>query len=203
MKRTIFALAASAVLLTACAGNESDTPPAADPESTSSAPAEPTQESVATGQSGSPRGGRIELADVDQRDPDAVADAVALTAYRYDPRVDNSPMDALRRATPWLTADYAEAANQPMPGGGGADWLALIKNDGYTSSTIEDASEADQPPDTADAAYRQRLLTVTTHDAGGEVTHTQTDVLWLVLSTDTGSQKWAVESINSSQNPTR
>ncbi|MGQ0632496.1 MAG: hypothetical protein ACT4P1_15865 [Sporichthyaceae bacterium] len=205
----------TAGLLAACSTSDG-TAPAAAPPPVSSVPSAPETGAPATtaaparslgpledaepipaGRTGAPRGGTIDPADVNGRSKngaDAVADAVAATFYRHDTRLDTSPADAPRRATPWLTATYAAALAAPRPGGGGAAWLELIDHDAYTSTKVRPVLESGAPPDTPQQAYRQRQVTVTAHGTNGW-TQRETHVLFLALTRTGTGAPWKVNAL--------
>jgi hypothetical protein len=191
-RTTVAALASAGLLLSGCG--------ALDPEPAASHPStKPSRrlapEPVPVGERGTPRGGGISPASVNTHDADAVADAVAATMYRYDTRLDNSPMDASRRAEPWLTATYAEALSRPMPGGGGADWIALAAHDGYTTTTVRAVEESGAPADTRTEAFRQRQVLVTAHGDNGWTRRYGTHVLFIHLTRSNPSAPWRVDGV--------
>jgi hypothetical protein len=177
---------AAAVLLAGC--SQAD-----DTTATSSGDAMPTAEGVPTGHADAPRGGS--LRDVDEQDPDAVADAVAAAMYTYDTRLDLSPADATRRARSLLSARMAAAVASPMPGGGGAEWLDLAAHDGYTTVTVERVEEAGAPPDTMTEAYRQRRVRVTSHGADGWTRPARITHLFITLTRDSSTDPWRVDGV--------
>jgi hypothetical protein len=179
--------ALAAALLVAGCSSGGDTQPA------SSTDVMPTAEGVPTGKAGEPRGGT--LADVDEQDPDAVADAVAAAMHTYDTRLDLSPTDATRRARSLLSARMAAAVASPMPGGGGADWLDLAAHDGYTTVTVERVEEAGAPPDTATEAYRQRRVRVTMHGDDGWTQPARLSHVFITLTRASSSDPWRVDGV--------
>jgi hypothetical protein len=133
------------------------------------------------------------LGDVDETDPDPVADAVAAAMYTYDTRLDLSPADATRRARSLLSARMAAAVASPMPGGGGAEWLDLAAHDGYTTVTVERVEEAGAPPDTMTEAYRQRRVRVTAHGDDGWTQPARIIHLFITLTRASSSDPWRVD----------
>jgi len=164
---------------------------AATPSLTNSLNAQP----VPTGTTGRPRGTVIDPATVDRRNADAVATAAAATMYSYDTTIDNSPMDAARRAKPWLTASYAAAVAQPMPGGGGADWLTLAQHTGYTTASVADAHDDGAPPDDPTHASRQRVVTVTTYGTNGWTVPPTVRTVFVNLVRATSSAPWQISGV--------
>lgn len=143
-----------------------------------------------------PRGELPAPADVDDLDAEAVADAAAATNYTVDTRIDNSPADGLRRATPWLTPEYAEAVAQPRPATGGKDWTDLAAIDGYTTATALASDETQGGKQDGRTVVLTRIVTITQHDAQGRDVGTEQVgvVLNLIRSTDTAG--WRVEAIS-------
>jgi hypothetical protein len=176
----------AALLLTGCSQTD-------DTKATSSSDAMPTAEGVPTGEAGAPRGGS--LGDVDEHDPDAVADAVAAAMHTYDTRLDLSPVDASRRARSLLSARMAAAVASAMPGGGGAEWLDLAAHDGYTTVTVERVEEAGAPPDTRTEAYRQRRVRVTAHGDDGWTRPARIVHLFITLTRASSSDPWRVDGV--------
>jgi len=150
---------------------------------------------VPTGKAGSPRGGVTEPASINGSDPDAIATAFAAVAYRYDTRLDASPMDATRRGKPWLTPAYAAQVSQPLPGGGGADWNALAAHDGYTTATVATGHDVGAPSDDATHADRQRVVTVTYHGSGGWAAPEQIHTLFISMNRPDPSAPWQISGV--------
>lgn len=182
-----------AISLTACSGSDA---PAKTPAPSSSAPV-PTDTSsvVPTGEAGVPRGGALDPATVDPGNPDQVADAVVTTMETFDTRIDKSPMDASRRAAPWLTAQYLEQVSQTIPGGGGAEWLELEKHDGYTTTTVSDATEMGQPEDTETEAFRARATATAQLGADGWTGEPTQYVYYVYLVRDSAAEPWLVNAV--------
>ncbi len=182
----------AAMSVTACSGG--DTPVLA-PAPSSSTPPSPGPSVVPTGEAGIPRGGAIDPATVDPGDPDQVADAVVTTMETVDTRIDKHPMDASRRAAPWLSVQYLDQVSEPVPGGGGAQWLELEKHDGYTTTTVSDATEMGQPEDTATEAFRARATLTEQLGAGGWTGEPTQYVYYVYLIRDSATDPWVVNAV--------
>lgn len=194
------AATAAALAVVCMAGCSSPAPTSSTVRPTAtSADALPTAQPVPTGRSGgTPRGGALGVNDVDGMSADAVATAFAATAYRYDVRLDRSPMDASRRATPLLSANYAAAVEAPLPGSGGADWLELVKHDGFTTTTVAVGHDDGALPDDKTHADRQRTVTVTTHGASGWSRAPRTETVYVQLVRTGPAAPWRVDGITTS-----
>jgi hypothetical protein len=171
-------------------------------EQTGSTPPTPTTvintldpQNIPAGKTGQPRGGVIEASTVNNTNADAVATAAVETMYRYDTRLDNTPMDATRRARPWLTSDYAVAVAKPMPGDGGADWITLAKHDGYTITSVKDAHDDGAPPDDPTHASRQRVVTVIPHGSAGWTSPPTVVTVFVTLVRPTSSAPWQISGV--------
>ena len=190
----------AAFALTAC--SSTDEPPAGEtsasevsPTATATPDPSNTQSAAPTGASGDPRGGLIDPATVDTSDADQVADAVVTTMETADTRIDVTPMDASRRAEPWLTPQYLETILQPIPGGGGAGWIELDANDGYTTTTLSDATEMGQPEDTDTEAFRARAAATERLGADGWTGESTQSVYYVFLVRDSAEDPWLVDGI--------
>ncbi len=188
------AAAALTVLLVASCGGPphkattSRPPPAI---SATPVPKDSGAEPVPAGTPGQPRGGNPSWPD-NANDLDAVTDAVLVTLSRWDTRIDNSRNDAARRALPYLGGQYAKAVREPTSGGGGADWLDLVKHDGYTTATVERANQDGAPADTDKAASRVRIVTVTPHGANGWTGTVTTSTYFVTLGRSVTGSPWQV-----------
>ncbi len=113
-------------------------------------PIQPPGDTAAT-----PAAGAIARSSVNNADPNSVAIAVVTTLNRQDTTGDASPLDAVRRAAPWLTSTLlADSLNVPQRGD--TRWSALAAHRGYTAvDRVLLANEIGQPPNTATTAYVQ------------------------------------------------
>jgi len=189
----ILTIATLSVAMAGCSVQTQNTSaaPRATPSLTNSLEAQP----VPTGTTGQPRGQIIDPATVNGQDADAVATAAVATMYRYDCSIDNSPMDASRRAKPWLTPDYMAAVAKPMPGGGGADWITLSQHHGYTTTSVKDAHDDGAPPDDRTHASRQRVVTVTPQGDNGWSAQPTVVTVFVNLVRPTPSAPWQISGV--------
>lgn len=155
-----------------------------------------SRQAVPAGVGGTPRGTDLDPADVDTSDADAVTDAVLTLMYAHDTEIDLSPADAARRAAQLLTPEYAATVNQTIPGGGGADWINLAEANGYTTVELENVTEYDAPEDTDTDAYRERIVTVTSHTPLTELPDPAQYLTWITLTRPTPDDPWAVASVD-------
>lgn len=207
--RTGVAVLATVLVLTACGSDDSEqraqsTDTATGPVATSDATPAPTggdrptdsREAVPAGAEGIPRGLGLDISEVDRSDPDAVTDAVLTIMHTHDTDIDLSPSDAPRRAVQLLTPEYAATTNQTIPGGGGADWTTLAQAGGYTTVTLEDITEYDAPQDTDTEAYRERIVTVTSHTPLTALPDPQQYLTWVTLTRPSAEDPWAIASVD-------
>lgn len=156
-----------------------------------SGPAGPTR--VPVGPSGSPRAKIPKPAKVDGHNAAAVAHAYTVTAWSWDTRLDESPNDAARRATRWMSKDLAAAFATPLPGDGGAAWRHLAAVKGYTS--VHAVQVADAGSHSGYRAVVPERVTLTRHRRGGKRLGTPDTFLVLVtLVRETKRQPWRVST---------
>lgn len=191
----IAALTLSGCSSSAEAPETTTAPTSASPTATATPDPSNTQSAVPTGEAGVPRGGVIDPATVDFSDPDQVADATVTTMATSDTLIDLSPMDASRRAEPWLTPEYYAMVAEPIPGGGGAPWLELEKYDGYTTTTLSDATEMGQPADTETEAFRARATATERLGADGWMGEPTQKVYYVYLVRDSAEDPWLVDGV--------
>lgn len=87
--------------------------------------------------------------------PDAVALWFAQRYYTVDTAVDASPAMGPARAAGAATADLAMSLRTVADNGRtGAQWLALVKGNGWVKATPSMVAMADAPADTSTVAYR-------------------------------------------------
>lgn len=207
------ALAAAAAVLLAAGCSSNDT--AQQPPS-SSASSTPTRSPAATGTPGAPTipatpvtpqqiptgdpaktpaGGLPRPSQVNSLNASAVAAAVAAVTYRYDTAIDNSPSDAQRRATPWMTPAYAaQLAGGPVSAPG-AEWNSWVKHRAYTTSTAVDATEDGAPPDTPTRADRTIAVTVTPLGRDRWRGTPQQHALFITLTRAAAAAPWQVSQL--------
>ena len=185
------AAVATLLALTACASPDPDTTtdpaPTSPPTSTSSTQpgdTETTSRPTPTpGDNGNSAGA------------DAAADAVAQTMWAADTRTDATPAAAAARAVQWMTPAYAAIATEPLPGGGGAEWLELTQHQGHIVADVIGADDAipDRPADTATTATRARVITLTPHGADGWTGQPRQILATMTLVNREGA--WLVDAI--------
>lgn len=125
-----------------------------------------TQPPYPTGSPGVPRGPLP--ANVDEADPDAVAQAALHVMYAMDTTIDTTPYDATVRAAPYLTPEYAAELKAHQPAmAPGAQWDTWTSHHAYTTAMVTPAEDPGRPPDTRTMAYRQYTVTTVAHGDGG------------------------------------
>lgn len=177
---------AATVVVAGCSGND-------DEAKTNTTTASPT---IAKGKSGTPRGGGPKS--VDRHDSTATgAEALRLT-LTADAALDNSPVDAQRRAASLLTPQLAKVLSKPLGGNGGGGawpgWNDVRTHKGYTrvTTTVMDDDAAPDAPTTS--AHRYRAVVTATDGKGW--TKPVSDHLWLVTMTRSSTtQPWQVQSL--------
>lgn len=179
------------------------TPPptvAAAPPSVTPAPTAPfglpkPASPVPTGKPGLPEGGLVDPATINQRDADAVGQAALTDLYRHDTSIDASPIDALRRSVPWLSARYQKAVTAAQPHGGGSSWTSWAAHNAYTQVTATLEHDYGQPADTTTVASRVYAVTVTPtgrdHWRGAPATTT----VFLTLTRADAQHPWRVDAL--------
>ena len=106
-----------------------------------------------------------QFASLDRRDPDQVAVAALTIWFTWSPDTDLGPVDAVARAAPLLTTDYAATAAGGRPiNGPGAEWQRWASAGVVVTARVERGAER-PPPDTSEHAYRQFRVTQTPIDA--------------------------------------
>ncbi|MFG1913068.1 hypothetical protein [Kribbella sp. NPDC048928] len=210
VRRTVLAALGFVVLAaTGCSNdgtaNQQPSEPAASPPAATvtgtpgppSVPATPvTPDPIPTGNpTKTPAGGLPRPAQVNSLNASAVAATVAAVTYRYDTAIDNSPSDAQRRATPWLTPAYAAQLTGGPAAAPGAEWNTWAQHRAYTTSTAVDATEDGAPPDTTTRADRSIAVTVT--PIGRDRWHgtPQQYVLFITLTRDGAAAPWRVSQL--------
>lgn len=186
---------ALALTLTACTANDEKPPEQLERLSDERPMNNEGAELVEPGGPQSPRGDLPSPDDVDDRDPEAVADAVAQATHVVDTKTDNSPSDGLRRAAPWLTPEYAAAAAQPRPATGGKDWADLAAINGYTTATALASDETQGGKRDGRTVVLTRIVTITRHNDTGQPVDTQRVGVVVNLIRAAGTAAWRVDAI--------
>ncbi|MGJ9456582.1 hypothetical protein ACRQD2_08930 [Actinotignum sp. GS-2025e] len=96
---------------------------------------------------------------VNEADAESVADTVALLLSCQDSRTDTSPLDAYKRASPYLAESLQPSEEAQVRGG--AAWETLKTNDAYTSVAVEPLWGQTPPAAAVDVAYADRQVTIT------------------------------------------
>lgn len=136
------------------------------------------------GKAGTPRGGVLNLADVDQSNASAVAIAAMRASLGVDTRIDATRFDAQRRSAPLLAPKLAALSRGPAGGNGGIDatWTQLAAHHGYSAVTATSTPQEGQPADTPTTAVRSLTVRVISHGDRGW-TSKGTPALWIVTLT--------------------
>ncbi|UGQ15001.1 hypothetical protein LO772_16370 [Yinghuangia sp. ASG 101] len=133
---------------------------------------------------------------VDGADPTAVSQAALTTWFTADTVVDTSMQDAVVRAVPWLTPEYARDQTSYTPlAGSRAQWTEWTRHRAYTVVALVVASEAGAPPDAGGEAYRKWLVTVTPHGRDGWVGPPQVSPAFVRLVRASVSDPWRVAEV--------
>lgn len=192
MTRTVtrgWVLAAGALMLTGtttCSHHRSrDASPAATTAGEASRPA-----------TASPTPTPVVLGEIDESDPDCVADAVAVALSVHDARIDAGSQAVWARALPWLTGDLAAS----VQAAGGAEverpdnrWLMMRDRRAWDVVESIDRRTDDPVPDTATRALRQRAVGVRAHSDDSWTGLARTSRYWLTMTSIDGA--WRVSAL--------
>jgi hypothetical protein len=187
--RELMSIGAAAVLLTGCANTAST--------HTQSSHATLPVDSATTPATSAPAAGRPkglpDLKAVNGNDPTAVSRAALIIMWTTDASIDRAGQhDAQLRALPLLTSGYATQIRAASPGPPPPD--AWTRNGVRTQVQLRPGAE-NRPADTATAAYRQWLLTVTTADAKGRHQASPFHVIAYVALARAAGQPWRVSNV--------
>ena len=178
---------AMAMALGACSQPATDASPPPAPPSTAVASPAPSAPA-----------GQVVLPEVDQSDPDSVADAVAVALTAHDARTDATSQETWARAEPWLTGGLAATAHSA----GGSElarpdnrWAMMRQKQAWDVVESIDRSIDDPVPDTETTALRQRAVSVRAYNQDGWSGLVQTSRYWLRLTKVDGA--WKVEQMTS------
>jgi hypothetical protein len=147
------------------------------------------------GTTGTPAGGLPPKSTRTSRDPAAVAEAAVRVTFTYDTRLDGGPVDAEKRALPWLggslAAQVARAAPVAAPG---AQWNLWAAHQAHLVVSVTAADDT-RPPDTPTTAYGQWVVIQSPIGAAGWTgPPVQTVVYTITTRTPPGGQ-WAVTTL--------
>lgn len=134
--------------------------------------------------------GTPNLSRVNRSDPDAVAEAFAVTAYTVDTRSDLTPAAGGMRAAALAAQRLAAQLRQPRSPAVDADWTALERAEGYR--TVKATANRDEggPEGDSTTAYASYTLAVLSHP--GQAT---TVTVFIKLARPTSTAPWAVDEM--------
>lgn len=187
-RRSAFVVVAGALLGACSAG----APGPAAPVESSSGPAAAGGPVVVA----STPAGPVDLGAVDETDPDAVADAVAVAVSAHDARTDADAAAAWGRASRWMGGALASAPAGGAPLADGR-WSAMVARGAWDEVEAVDRSIDDPVADAASSARRARSVTVRARDASGWRGLVRTTRLWLELSCQDDG-RWRVVGLRAS-----
>lgn len=133
---------------------------------------------------------------VNTTDPDAVADAAAAVMACHDTRSDASPLDAIRRARPWLDPSLV-----PDPGAQTRTdnaWAEWAKTKAWTPATVERIDLQQTPDYTSDTVSLARQTHATPTSLGQRRIYPGVTTQWILTLTRRGTT-WIVTSIEQDQ----
>lgn len=137
-------------------------------------------------------------ADVDFRDPVAVSHAAVVTLWSVDTTKDSGPIDADKRAAPYLSpALNREVQLAPTTGKLPPDWYELADHQGKTVVVAVSTDEAGRPPNTPTEARHAWAVTVNPVGADGWHGVPQEFTVFVTLSRSTADQPWLVTDYES------
>ncbi len=114
------------------------------------------------GRRGIPFGGLPALSTRTNRDPDVVARAALQVLFGSDTTLDAQPMDAEKRALPWLGGPFAAAVRAAaIVAAPGAVWNGWAAHRAHLVVTVARGYTDGAPRDTPSAVYRQWTVTQT------------------------------------------
>jgi len=120
------------------------------------------------GRPGTPFGGLPAASTRTSPDPLVVAAAALRVLYGSDTTLDAQPMDAERRALPWLGGPFAAAvASARIVAAPGAVWNGWAAHRAHLVVTLTRGYDDGAPPTTPTAAYQQWVITQTPVGSGG------------------------------------
>jgi len=152
------------------------TPPAAAPDQTATAApvttpdprrspnpaAAPSTQPYPQGRAGTPFGGLPAASTRTSPDPLVVAAAALRVLYGSDTTLDAQPMDAEKRALPWLGGPFAAAVRAAaIVAAPGAVWNGWAAHRAHLVVTLTRGYDDGAPPTTPSAAYQQWVITQT------------------------------------------
>ena len=138
----------------------------------------------------------VVMDEVDESDPDSVADAVAVALSVHDARTDSSSQAVWIRALPWMTGDLA--ASVQVAGDAEVErpdnrWLMMRDRRAWDVVEAVDRRTDDPVPDTATRALRQRAISVRACSDDGWSGLVRTSRYWLTMTSINGA--WRVSAL--------
>lgn len=200
---TFLALIVGAALFGGCglvgqAGKASkagdDTPSASSPPPSTAPvtvpPAQPIPRGTAT-----PTLPLPSTAKVAQSDATEVSSAALTVMFTYDTSTDTTAQDAVLRAQPWLTEEYAALQREHVSvGPPGAEWTTWTAHKAFTAPVLERGRDQ-APTDSATTAYRQWLVRYTPQGRDGWKGDETAVVVFAVLTRAKASDPWRVSDL--------
>ena len=114
------------------------------------------------GRAGVPAGGLPAVSTRTSPDPDVVAAAALRVLFTSDTALDTEPMDAEKRAMPWLGGGFAAAVRAAaIAAAPGAVWNGWAAHRAHLVVTVVRGWDDGAPVDTATVVHRQWLVTQT------------------------------------------
>jgi len=137
-------------------------PPSPDPRLSLNPAAAASTQPYPHGRPGIPLGGLPALSTRTNPDPDVTAQAALRVLYGSDTTLDAQPMDAEKRALPWLGGPFAAAVRSAhIVSAPGAVWNGWAAHRAHLVVTLTRGYTDGAPPDTPTAVYRQWRITQT------------------------------------------
>jgi len=150
------------------------------------------------GRAGTPFGGLPAASTRTSPYPLVVTTAALRVFYGSDTTLDAQPMDAEKRALPWLGGPFAAAVRSAATvAAPGAVWNGWAAHRAHLVVTVARGYDDGAPPDTATAVHRQWLITQTPVGTGpGTTRWTGTPVRTVFYTTSTrAGGRWAVTAV--------
>ncbi|MFI7241770.1 hypothetical protein [Streptomyces qinglanensis] len=147
---------------------------------------------------GTPEGGVPRPGDVDEKDPDEVAEGTLTAMWTHDTTVDDGPGDAARRTADagWLTRSYARTLGGRRAGSApGAQWQRWADHRAYTTVALDRTEDAAKPEDTDTVAWRQLTVTTTPHGRDGWTREPASVVAYVHLVRKSADADWRVADV--------
>jgi hypothetical protein len=161
-------------------------------------PAPREGEPLPIGSKGTPEGGVLRPADIDQKHADAVARGTLTVMWTFDAVIDSGPHDASVRAADagWLTKTYASRLRAHRPRSApGTQWNEWASHRAYTVVTLQKTEDAARPADTDTEAWRQWTVTATPSGRDGWSGKPTTVVTYVQLTRTAAGEAWRVDDV--------